>query len=230
MVRPIVHRHPAIDDRKPCQAPVMHGFDHPLLYRRNKVAWNGSADHLVFKLEPLPARQRREFQPAITILAMPTGLLLIFPLCLCRGANGFAVRNLRHMKHHFRTVLAAQFFERKIDMQLAHPAQHHFLRIGMSRKFERRIFFDQLMQSETDFFDIGIGLRLNRKGQHRTGKHRLWITDGSLFVTERVAGLRIFEFPNRDDLPCSGRRHVPYVSSPTQRRDVRFSLYCLASC
>ena len=34
-----------------------------------------------------------------------------------------------------------------------------------------------------------------------------WITDGSMFVTERVAGLRIFEFPNCHDFPCSGRRH-----------------------
>src|SRR6185436_13896719 len=119
MIRTVVHRNPAIDDRKPRQAPVMHGFDHALLYRRNEVARNGAADHLVLKFESLTARQRRDFKPAITILAVPAGLLLIFPLCLCRGANGFAVWNLRHMNHHFSTVLATQFFERKIDMDLA---------------------------------------------------------------------------------------------------------------
>ena len=56
MVRAIVDRHPAIDNRKPRQTPVVHGFGHPFLHCRNKVAWNGPADHLVLKLEPLAAR------------------------------------------------------------------------------------------------------------------------------------------------------------------------------
>ena len=56
MVRPIVDRYPAIDNRKPRQAPVVHGFSHPFLHRRNKVAWNGPADYLILKLEPLSTR------------------------------------------------------------------------------------------------------------------------------------------------------------------------------
>src|SRR6266850_1216880 len=94
----------------------------------------------------------------------------------------------------------------------------------MPRKFERRIFLYQLMQPETDFLDIGIGLRLDRKGQHRPRKHRLWITNGSIFVTERIAGLRIFEFPNAHDLPWSGRGH-DRMFLPQQRIEMSAFLF-----
>ena len=56
MVRPIVHGDSAIDDRKPRQAPMMHGFDDPFLHSRNKVAWNRSANNLVLEVEALSAR------------------------------------------------------------------------------------------------------------------------------------------------------------------------------
>src|SRR4029077_17220740 len=80
------------------------------------------------------------------------------------------------------------------------------------------------MQPETDFLDIGIGLRLDRKGQHRPRKHRLWITNGSIFVTERIAGLRIFEFPNTHDLPWSGRGH-DRMFLPQQRIEMSAFLF-----
>ena len=76
----------------------------------------------------------------------------------------------------------------------------------MPREFEGRIFFDQLMQPKTDFFDVDTGLRLDCKGQYRARKRRFLITDGCLFVAERVAGLRIFEFPDCHDVPCAGSR------------------------
>src|ERR1041385_7055740 len=141
MVRPIVHGNSAIHDGKPRQGPMVHGFDYALFNRRNEVSWDNSTYDLVLKFKSFSARQGCELQPAITVLAMPSGLLFVLPLRLCRGANGFSVRNLRHMKHYFRTEFPPQFFERKIDVQLAHSAQHHFLGIGMSRKLERGIFF-----------------------------------------------------------------------------------------
>src|SRR4051794_22709430 len=122
MVRPIVHSNAAIHDGKPRQAPMVHGLSHALLHRRNKIAWNSSAYDLVLKFEPFSARQGCKLQPAITVLAMSSCLLLIFPLGLCRGTNGFTIRNLRHMKHYFRTEFSSQLFERKIDVQLTHPA------------------------------------------------------------------------------------------------------------
>ncbi len=122
MVRPIVHSNPAIHDRKPRQASVVHGFNYTFLHGGDKVSRNGSTDNFILKVESLPARKRREFQPAIAVLAMPAGLLLIFSLRLCRAADRFAIRNFRHVQHHFSTVLTAQFFERKIDVPLAHPA------------------------------------------------------------------------------------------------------------
>src|SRR5262249_24605080 len=97
-------------------------FNHALLDGWNKVAWNGTTDYLVLEFKSFPARQRRKLQPAIPVLTMPAGLLLIFSLRLCRRANGLAIRNLRHTQHHFCTVFSAQFFKRKIDMPLTHPA------------------------------------------------------------------------------------------------------------
>ena len=86
------------------------------------------------------------------------------------------------MDHDLRAVLALQFFQRQIQMQLTGPAQHHFLRVGISREAQGRIFLDQLVQSQTHLIDVGTRLGFDRKRQHRFGQSRPRIDDGMRLV------------------------------------------------
>src|SRR6185295_3153138 len=76
----------------------------------------------------------------------------------------------------------------------------------MSHKFKRRILFDQFMQPKTDFLNVGIRLRLDCKGQDSAWKHRFRVTNGSMFITEGISRLRVFEFADGHDIPCPSRR------------------------
>src|SRR5512134_3520311 len=97
MVGAVVHGHTEVDHRTTGQNPFVHGLDDPLLNCRDKVPGNGTPHDAVDELESLSSCQRRQFEPAITILAVSTGLLLILALRLRRASNGFLVRNLRRM-------------------------------------------------------------------------------------------------------------------------------------
>ena len=85
MVGAIVDGHPHIDGRIPGKRPLMQRLHDTFFDGRHEISRNRAADDFILELEPLAARQRTDFQPTITILAMPAGLALVAGVLLRAG-------------------------------------------------------------------------------------------------------------------------------------------------
>ena len=75
-----------VDDGVAEDAPAGHGLDDPLFDRRDVLARDGTADHLVVEGEPLAPWQRLEPQMAHAELPVAARLLLVLALGVGRAS------------------------------------------------------------------------------------------------------------------------------------------------
>src|SRR5207249_3330071 len=73
-----------VDDRVAGDDPLGQHLAHPLLDRRNEVPRDHAAADIVLELESRAAREGGQLEPAVAVLPVAAGLLLVLPLRLGR--------------------------------------------------------------------------------------------------------------------------------------------------
>src|SRR5664279_328380 len=98
-----------------------------LIHRRNILARNYPPHNLVFENVSVTTPGWRHLYPAVTVLASPTGLLLVFSLYLGGPSNGFQVGNLGSFQHDFHAKLAFEFLNDDLQVYLPHAGDDELL-------------------------------------------------------------------------------------------------------
>src|SRR5580704_5757534 len=145
MIAAVEDGHPDIHHRIAGKESVGESVAHALLYRRDKVARDDTADDVVDEFETLAARHRLDLEPAIAVLPTAAGLALVLALRLGASLDRFLVRNLWRLQLDVDVELAAQLLNRDFDMHLARSRQDDVVGLRIAMHLEREILFNQLL-------------------------------------------------------------------------------------
>ena len=93
-----------------------------------------------------------------------------------------------------------QTFQNNLQVQLTLTRNNGLAQFSILVIEEGRVFFMQQMQTITDFFLVTLGFGLNGRTNDRFGEFNFGELNILAFGTERVAGVRIFQFNHRANI------------------------------
>ena len=206
MVRAVVQRHLDVDDGVAGQKALAQRGRDPFFDRRDVLAGNGAALDGVEELEPLAARQRTDPQPRVAELAAAPGLLLEAALRLGLGGHRLAVGHLGRFQFDLDAVLALQLFHHHFDVELAGTRNENLVGLLVAVHLQGRIFLVEAVERRHDLFFVAARLESQgeRDGRVELGQFRQ--QRRRLFVAQRVAGMRLLQLGDADDLARQRRR------------------------
>ena len=137
-------------------------------------------------------------------MAGAAGLLLVGVVDLGAPGDRLAISHLRRADIDLDLVGALQDVDLDVEMELAHALDDRLARLLVRRNVEGWILGRKLVERQRHLLLVALGLRLDRHLDHRIGKfhpledHRL----GG--VAQRVAGARVLQSDQRDDVAGIG--------------------------
>src|SRR6185437_8355613 len=159
-----------------------------------------AADHVVLELEARARRQRLEADLDAGELARAAALLLVRVVDLGRARDGLAIGDLRRADIGLDLELALHAVDDDFEVELAHPLNDGFAAFLVDRDAERRILGGETRQRLAHFFLVALGLRLNLNFDDRIRKLHALEYDSIVFVAQRIAGGRILQTREGDDV------------------------------
>ena len=142
----------AIDERhhhvhyRAAEWSLSHRVLNPRLYGRDVLSGDHSPGDLVREFEPRAARQRSDLDEHVTILPMPSGLLLV-PAALGHGiADRFPHRNGRRASRDIQSVAPFQPGKRQREVFVVHPFEQCLASRFIGFPGEPAIFLNKLVE------------------------------------------------------------------------------------
>src|SRR5690606_24640624 len=134
------------------------------LHRADVLARHRAADDPVDEADALAARQRRDLQHDIAILAVPAALLAMPPTCAGLATYGLAIADLRRLALDLHAIAARQSLQRDAQMHLTLSRQPHLGEIGQMPHRERRVLLDQSPERRIQAYVVLAVLHRDRQG------------------------------------------------------------------
>ena len=200
MVLAVVERDAEVHHRIPGEEALAADLLDALLDRRDEVARDRAAVDVVHELEVLAAGQRLDADAAVGELPVAAGLLLVAAVGLGLLRDRLAVGDLRRMEDDLDAVALLQARHRDLDVELRRPGEVELLGLLVALEVERGVLLDQLVEGGRDLVLVALGLRLDGVRDRRLGNRQGGQDDRVVLGRERVAGERVLELGDRDDV------------------------------
>src|SRR5204863_8358878 len=158
-----------VHDRAAGDRPLVRRLEHAALDGRDVLARDHAAHDLIDKLHARATRQRRDPNPAITVLPTAAGLLLVLPLSLRFSAERFAGGDFGFCGLRVDPELPRQSPDDDLEMPLTESPDEGLGKLAVVLVMERGILFVQLMQPGRQLVFLPALLYLDGDGDHRLG-------------------------------------------------------------
>ena len=189
MVLAVVHRDAHVLDWKASERAFAQHLAHALFHRRNVLARDGAAHHVVDELEAGAATERFDAQVHLAELPRPAGLLLVPAMALGRTGDGLAVGNARRVRLHVHAVALSHALEQHAQMEFTHAVEHRLVNGGVVLDPHARIFRGELVERVGESLLVAAPLRLDGHAEHgRRIRHGLQVV---LVLVVRVVQHRV---------------------------------------
>ena len=134
------------------------------------------------------------------ILPGAARLLLVRVDDVGRAGHGLAIGHLRRADIGVDLELALHAVDDDLEMELAHPLDDGLAALVIDRDAERRIFGRKPRERLAHLVLIALGLGLDRDLDDGLGKFHALEHDGRARIAQRVAGRRVLEAGDGDDV------------------------------
>src|SRR6185437_4176542 len=140
MALAVVYRDTHVLDGKSRDRPLGKDLAHTLLDRRDELARNGSAHHIVDELEPGASLERLDAQIHLAELAGTASLLLVPAVPLGWTHDRLPVGDARRMGLHVHAVAFGHALEQHSQVKVTHPVKHRIIERRMTLDAHARVF------------------------------------------------------------------------------------------
>ena len=201
MIRTVVEHDPEIHHGESGKVSARGGVFDSLFDRGNVVFRDGTAEDVIHEFKSCAPHERFHLDLAVSVLAVPAGLLFVAALHISFPANGLAIGNFGRFQVHFRVVPLLHLGDYDFNMLLPRARNQKLLGLRIAEEAQHGVFLHQLVNAGAQLVFIGTALGLDGKGNRRLGQGDFGILNRSRLVAQRVAGQGVPQLGYYADIP-----------------------------
>ena len=194
----------AVDDA------VLRGFPHAFFDRGDIFPGDSAAFNGIDKNQALVV-VGFDLEKDMAELTPAARLAHIAAFGLRSSGDGFAIGDLRRARVDFDLKLAHESIQNHLKMQFSHAGQNGLAGLGVGLNHQGRVLGGEALEGEPQLFGIDLGFGLNRHRDHRLLKGNRFEQDGLMFGRDSVAGRKVLETHNGDDVAGRGTLQVFFL-------------------
>ena len=193
MIGTIINGNLDIDHRITSYNTVFESCFYAGLDRVDEFFRNDAANDFICEFESFARFHRFKTQPAVTVLAMTTGLTNEFTFGFNGFTDGFTVSDLRFAYGAVYVEFTSHTIDDDVEVEFAHAGDDGLVGFWIGVYFEGRIFFCQSLKSIAHLFLVSFGLWFNSNGNDRIREFHFFEDDRMIYIAEGIAGGDILE-------------------------------------
>ena len=160
-----------VNYRVACENTLLDRLLKSLLYCREVVLRNSSAEYLLLEYEIFCIVVRLELDPNVTVLTVTAGLLLMLTLNLNLLADSLTVRNLSVLENCVYLKLILELGNQNLKLNFTQAGDNHLLCLCVVLNSKASVLIHELLQAAHDL--IFLTLLLRSDGLGKTGRREL---------------------------------------------------------